>query len=66
MNKILTAEPMRYVPLPKAARQLGVSLGRAVDLIRRGQLRARLVGGRRWFVRGDALVEYRRQQCRAA
>ena len=44
----------RYVPLPKAAKQLGVSLLRAAEMIREQQLRAKLSNGR-WWVESESL-----------
>jgi Helix-turn-helix domain len=51
----------RYIPLPQAARLLRISLNRAIELIRARELRARLVGGRRWFVDVESLQTARRR-----
>jgi len=44
--------------LPQAARQLGASLERTIELIREGRLRAKLVGGARWFIERESLREF--------
>ena len=53
----------RYVPLPKAARRLGVTLLRAAEMIREQQLRAKLSGGRWWVELGslESLLRARRR-----
>ena len=38
-----------YVALPKAAKRLGVSRERAIELIHEGALRAKLASGRWWI-----------------
>src|SRR2546425_219268 len=48
----------RYIPLPKVARQLGLSFERALHLVRTHQLPGQLVGGARWFVRAEDLARY--------
>jgi len=48
-----------WVPLPKAARRLGISFPLALHLVRTRELPGQLVGGARWFVRAADLERYR-------
>ncbi len=58
-----------WLPVPTVARRLGLSVHRVLDLIRTRALDAKLVGGARWFVSADEIMDYRRahrQERRAA
>jgi len=52
-----------WIALPQVARRLGVSFERALALVRRNQLRARLVDHRYWIAEHE-LVRYRRKTSR--
>ncbi len=45
--------PRRWLSLPKVAKRLSLSGEAVLALIRTGELPAKLVGGRRWFVALD-------------
>jgi hypothetical protein len=51
-----------WVALPVVARRLGLPRHRVLDLIRKRELDAKLVGGARWFVAADEIAQYRRAQ----
>ena len=58
----------RYVPLPQAARELGLPRGRVIEMIHESQLRAKLTCGR-WWVEAttlEALLRARRQEHQGA
>lgn len=54
-----------YISLPRAARRLGLSLERAVEMIHEQQLRAKLSAGRWWVETAslEALLRVRPRRC---
>ena len=51
---------IEWLPLPKVARRLRMRQAVALRLIHARALPAKLVAGRRWFVRSDVLLSFRR------
>jgi hypothetical protein len=51
--------PRQWIPLPDAARRLGLRFDSVIGLIHTGYLVGYLACGRRWFVRRDSLERYR-------
>lgn len=52
--------PVRqWVPLPVAARRLGLRWDATIELVRSRELEGRLCAGCRWFVRADSIRAYR-------
>jgi hypothetical protein len=67
MTKLLQLKThSNWLALPDVARRLSLSTERVLSLIRTGQLDARLVAGRRWFVHVNALERFRDRHRRSA
>ena len=52
---------IEWLPLPKVARRLRMRESVVLRLIHARALPAKLVAGRRWFIRRDALDAYQRR-----
>jgi len=49
-----------WIPLPAAARRLGLSWAAVIALVKTGRLEGRLCAGQRWFIRSDSIAKWQR------